>query len=173
MKRNGIDRLLFTIWFILTLTSNTTFGASEVTASRGAVAEFEGDIAFNRPIPVRLQAKAPDEQGLAEIPWVRLETNQSFGWGMKSRLNWSLAQNTAWKITVELLDQEGRVLKHPSDVPTYVWTHAAVPPEPGMAQAELDLGALHYQGRRADFRSIRSVPVPFGLLPGTEVGHSK
>jgi len=152
MNQNRIDILFIVVLGIVGSTGGVAHVLSPEPLRDLVVAEFEGDVVFNRQIPIHLKVMGTDERVLTEITWIRFETSESSGWAARAGIRWSLAHQVGWRITVELFDQQGQVLNHPSDVTTHVWAHAAVPAQPDMAYAELDLGSLSYQGRRAATR---------------------
>jgi uncharacterized GH25 family protein len=121
--------------------------------------EFEGQLEFFKNIPVEITAGTSDYPELVRIESVRFEKKYANAWGATARVGWLPIKETTWQITIELLDSEGRVLRHSRDEPTIFTCKAGSPGQTDMQHVDLDLDSMHDQGRRhaARFR-MRLVP---------------
>jgi hypothetical protein len=63
-------------------------------------------------------------------------------------VGWLPVKDATWRLSIELLDAEGRVLKHSRDEPTVFACKADGVSQTVMRYADLDLDAMHDQGRR-------------------------
>ncbi len=128
-------------------------GGPEVSAADPAVAgssgNYVGDFVLDREIPVGLVAGTRERPRLIEIPWIRIEATYGNGWCATARVGWSPTVDSTWRIRLELLDSQGRLLRHARDRAT-VFTGNACAGDRGMRHAELELAPLLWDsaGRR-------------------------
>jgi beta-lactamase regulating signal transducer with metallopeptidase domain/protocatechuate 3,4-dioxygenase beta subunit len=135
----GLAALVVAAVVLLPMARGTERGARE------SVRDFVAD----REIPVGLVAGTPEHPRLAEVTWVRIDqTYDSGGWDLTARVGWSSVAEASWRIRVELLDDQGRVLPHPQDEPAIFTGKAGTPGRDGMRYARLALGPLRAEGRR-------------------------
>jgi beta-lactamase regulating signal transducer with metallopeptidase domain/protocatechuate 3,4-dioxygenase beta subunit len=109
---------------------------------------YEGQLAFHQALPVGMTAGTDEHPELVHIEWVRFETIAGNAWGVTARVGWSPVTNACWRLKVELLDREGRVLQHPRDEATMFTCEAGHAHQAGMHFAVLELDYLQYEGRR-------------------------
>ncbi|HCO94472.1 MAG TPA: hypothetical protein DIU00_11060, partial [Phycisphaerales bacterium] len=145
-------------------------GFMDATVGAGnarAPSVFEGRLEFHKPLPVGITA------GTAEYPeLVRIESvcfNKRYGnaWGATARVGWLPVKDSKWRLTIELLDQDGLVLKHSRDEPTVITGKAGPPGQSDMQYTDVDLDSLLDQGRRhaARFR-VRLEPSEVHVTDG-------
>jgi beta-lactamase regulating signal transducer with metallopeptidase domain len=129
-------------------------GRPEASAADPAVAgssgNYVGDFVLDREIPVGLVAGTRARPRLIEIPSIRIEATYGNGWCATARVGWSPTVDSTWRIRLELLDSQGRLLRHARDRAT-VFTGKACAADRGMRHAELELAPLSWDatGRRA------------------------
>jgi len=129
-------------------------GVSFVSAERvaggatQAPSEFEGRLEFYKPLPVGITAGTSQYPELLRIETVCFNTKYANAWGVTARVGWLPVKDATWRLTIELLDQDGRILKHSRDEPTVFTCKAGSPGQPDMQYADLDLDSMHNQGRR-------------------------
>jgi len=129
-------------------------GVSFVSAERvaggatQAPSEFEGRLEFYKPLPVGITAGTSQYPELLRIETVCFNTKYANAWGVTARVGWLPVKDATWRLTIELLDTEGRILKHSRDEPTVFTCKAGSPGQPDMQYADLDLDSMHNQGRR-------------------------
>ena len=121
--------------------------------------ELEGPLAFHEPLAVGIKAGTADHPELVRIEWIRFDKNYGNAWGVTARVGWLPVVDATWRLSVELLDEEGSVLHHSRDNPIVFTGKTCKLDQTSMRYAEMNLGAMHDQGRRhaARFR-IRLEP---------------
>jgi hypothetical protein len=125
--------------------------------SDGAVPiKFEGRFGLYEPLTVGIAADTADHPELVRIETVCFDTRYANAWGATARVGWLPVKETTWRLTIELLDKEGNVLRHSRDEPTVFTCKADTPGQSDMQYADLDLDAMHDQERRhaARFRVL-------------------
>jgi len=127
-----------------------SFVSAEPVAGSAAKApsEFEGRIKFLKPLPVGITAGTAEHPELLRIESVCFDRRYANAWGVKARLGWLPVKDATWRLTIELLDEKGRVLKNSRDEPTIFTGKAGPPGQTNMQYADLDLDAMQDQGRR-------------------------
>ena len=127
-----------------------SFVSAEWIASGAAQApsEFEGRLEFNKPLPVGITAGTSEYPELLRIKSVCFDKRYGNAWGATARVGWLPVKDATWRLSIELLDAEGRVLKHSRDEPTVFTCKAGEPGQTNMRHAELDLDPMQDQGRR-------------------------
>lgn len=141
---------------IIILLAAICIGFAQIQANRATGAdikstaelEFEGDLIFSRELPVGLVAGTSDHPHLFEIKSIRFETTYGNAWQVTARVGWLPAEETAWKIKVEMLDGNGRVLQHSRDDITTFICKTRQSNETDMQYVDLDLSSMLFQGRR-------------------------
>ncbi len=128
--------------------------------SDGAVPmEYEGRFGLYEPLTVGITAGTPDNPELVRIEWIRFDPVYANAWRITARVDWLPVKETTWRLTIELLDAEGNILRHSRDEPTVFTCKAGTPGQTDIRYADLDLDAMMDQGRRhtARFR-VHLVP---------------
>jgi protocatechuate 3,4-dioxygenase beta subunit/uncharacterized GH25 family protein len=122
--------------------------------------EFEGRFGMCEPLTVGITVGTADDPELVRVEWIRFDPVYANAWRVTARVGWLPVKEATWRLTVELLDKEGNILRHSRDEPTVFTCKAGVPGQTGMLYADLDLDSMHDQGRRhaARFR-VRLVPL--------------
>jgi hypothetical protein len=107
------------------------------------------DVSFAlcREIPVDLMAGTPDHPRLVEIQWIRIEPKQ-LPRGVTARVGWSPAAEATWRISVDLLDDRGGLLRDGGGKEVIFAGKATGSAKTGMHYADLDLGYKSFQTRR-------------------------
>ena len=123
-------------------------GAEFVTDTSQGGYEFEGELIFHQELPVGLVAGTAEHPQLVEIKSIRFESTFGNAWGVTARVGWLPAIDAKWKLKTELLDEQGRVLRHSRDEEIIFTCKAAQPERTTMQYADMDMGAMHDQGRR-------------------------
>lgn len=145
---------------MMALTERAIGGDTSPDRNASAAQVFEGDFVLHREIPVGLVAGTRDHPRLVEVEWVRVEAVYGNAWGLTARVGWSPAAEATWQIKVELLDDEGRVLRHSRDEATVFTGKAGTSDSAAMHFAELELDAMQFEGRRhASKVRVRLEPV--------------
>jgi len=127
---------------------SVVFMNADVSGATRFPLEFEGRFRLYESLDVGLTAGTADHPGLVRVEWIRFDARYGNAWGVTARVGWLPVKDASWKITIELLDREGRVLSHPRDEPTVFTGKASQSDQTDMQYAELDLDAMHDQGRR-------------------------
>ncbi len=124
-----------------------------------SVTEFEGKLIFHQDLPGGIIAGTVEHPQLVEVKSIRFEKKYGNAWGVTARVGWSPVSDAAWRLTIEMLDDKGHVLRNSRDRATVFTCKAGGPGETDMLYANLDLGPMQYQRRRhaARFR-VRLAP---------------
>ena len=109
---------------------------------------FEGRLEFHKPLAVGITAGTADYPELVRVESVCFDKRYGNAWGVTARVGWLPIKDATWRLTIELLDEDGRVLKHSRDEPTVFTGKAGAPGQTDMRYADLDLDSLQDQGRR-------------------------
>jgi hypothetical protein len=119
------------------------------TDSNGAVPiEFEGRFGLNEPLTVGIATGTTEHPELVRIEWIRFERKYANSSGVTARVGWLPVEDATWRLAVELLDEEGRILRYSRDEPAVFTGNAGMTRQTDMRYADLDLGYMHDQGRR-------------------------
>jgi len=110
--------------------------------------EFEGKLTFHEDLPVGIIAGTSEHPKLVEIKSIRLESTYGNAWGVTARVDWLPVIDATWKLKVELLDEKGKVLRHPRDEAVVFTGKAGMSNQTAMQYVDLDLDAMQDQGRR-------------------------
>jgi len=110
--------------------------------------EFEGKLIFHQDLPVGIIAGTSEHPKLVEIKSIRFESTYGNAWGVTARVGWLPAIDATWKLKVELLDEKGKVLRHSRDEAVVFTGKAGMSNQTAMQYVDLDLDAMHNQGRR-------------------------
>jgi protocatechuate 3,4-dioxygenase beta subunit len=127
------------------------------TDSNGAAPiEFEGRFGLCEPLTVGITAGTSDNPELVRIEWIRFDPVYANAWRVTAHMGWLPVKDTTWRLTIELLDSEGNVLRHSRDEPTVFTCKAGTPSQTDMRYVDLGLDAMQDQGRRhtARFRVL-------------------
>lgn len=146
------------IGVVVIVTCTGLMNAVAGDAARAPI-EFEGRFDLHGPLNVGIAAGSADYPELVLIESVSFNTSYSYAWGVTACVGWLPVKEATWRLTVELLDEEGRILRHSGDDPMVFTCKAGKPDQTEMQYADLYLSAMRYQGRRhaARFR-IRLEP---------------
>jgi len=128
-----------------------SFVGSAVRVASGAAkapSEFEGRLEFYKPLAAGMTAGTSEYPELLRIETVCFYTKYANAWGATARVGWLPVKDATWRLSIELLDTEGRILKHSRDEPTVFACKADGVSQTVMRYADLDLDAMHDQGRR-------------------------
>jgi len=127
-----------------------SFVIAEPVASGAAQtpSEFEGRIEFYKPLVVGITAGTSEYPKLVQIESVCIAAKYADAWGVTARVGWLPVKDATWRLTIELLDNEGQVLSHSRDEPTVFTCKAGGVSQTVMRYADLDLDAMTDQGRR-------------------------
>ena len=112
------------------------------------VRQFEGKLTFHHDLPVDLVEGTAEHPQLVEVKSIRFDTTYGNAWGVTARVGWLPVEDTIWKLKVELLDDMGQALRHSRDDATVFTCKAGATGRKEMLYIDLDLGAMHDQGRR-------------------------
>jgi len=110
--------------------------------------EFEGRFELFESLDVGLNAGTAEHPNLVRIEWIRFDTRYANAWRVTARVDWLPVKDATWRLTIELLDKDGRVLRHPTDEPTIFTGKAGQAGQTEIRCADLDLDAMQDQGRR-------------------------
>jgi uncharacterized GH25 family protein len=99
--------------------------------------------ALHTEIPVDLVAGTAEHPRLAEVKWVRLEANYATAYGITARVGWSTARDSMWRVTVQALDRQGAVLRHPTDHPLIFEGRRSGTAQQDMQHSELQVPWMH------------------------------
>jgi len=139
-----------------------SFVGSAVRVTSGAAqapSEFEGRLEFYKPLPVGITSGTSQYPELLRIESVRFDKRYGNAWGGTAHVGWLPVKDATWRLTFELLDEDGNVLRHSRDNPIVFTCNTGEPGQTNMRYAELDLGAILDQGRRHAVRfRIRMEP---------------
>ncbi|MBN1359255.1 MAG: carboxypeptidase regulatory-like domain-containing protein [Sedimentisphaerales bacterium] len=122
---------------------------------------------WSEDLPVGLVAGTAEHPRLVEIESIRFEKAYANAWRVTARVGWLPVVDTTWSIAVELLDSQGRVLRHPRDEETAFTAKATGTEQTAMHYVELDLDVMQDQGRRHAVR-FRVRLEPLSAPPGTK-----
>jgi len=129
--------------------------------------QCEGELVFNETLPVDLNAGVTEHPGLVRIESVRFETAYGNAWKVIARLGWLPSRDATWRLKAELLDDQGRVLRHPLDR-ALVFTGIAASDTPtGMCFVDLLLPPMQFEKRRHATR-FRLYLEPYSESPNGE-----
>ena len=144
-NKRFISLVIITVWigFI-----DAEVDAGNVDSAARTPSVFEGRLEFYKPLAVGIAAGTSEYPELVRIETVCFNTRYANAWGATARVGWLPVKEATWRLTIELLDAEGRVLRHSRDEPTVFTGKAGSPGQPDMQYADLDLDAMHDQGRR-------------------------
>ena len=121
--------------------------------------EFEGRFGMCEPLTVDITAGTADNPELVRIEWIRFDPVYANAWRVTTHVGWLPVKEATWRLTVELLDKEGNILRHSRDEPTVFTCKADMPNQTDMQYVDLDLDSMHDQGRRnADRFRVLLVP---------------
>jgi hypothetical protein len=112
------------------------------------VLQFEGKLTFHQDIPVGLVSGTAEYPQLIEVKSIRFEATYGNAWGVTARVGWLPVKDTTWQLTIEMLDEKGQVLQHPTDMATLFTCKAVGPGKTDMLYADLDLDSMQDQKRR-------------------------
>ena len=112
------------------------------------VQQFEGKLTFHQDIPVGLVSGTAEHPKLVEIKSLRFEAKYGNAWGVTACVGWLPVKDATWKLTIEMLDEKGQVLRHSLDKPIVFTCKAAETGKKEMLYADLDLDPMQFQGRR-------------------------
>ncbi len=122
-----------------------TIGGEALSGQQVQMAELSFTLC--RETPAGIVAGTRDHPRLVEVPWIRIEPKESLG-GITARVGWSAAAEATWRITVDLLDDRGRLLRD-SRANEVVFTGKAGGSENAVQHyADLDLGFKSFRTRR-------------------------
>lgn len=141
-NKRFIGIALTILWVSFIIAEPVASGATQIPS------EFEGRFEFDKPLPVGITAGTSEYPELVRIETVCFEKRYANAWGATARVGWLPVKDATWRLAIELLDQNGRVLKHSRDEPTVFTGKAGSPGQPDMRYADLDLDSMHDQGRR-------------------------
>jgi hypothetical protein len=141
-------------------------------AGAAAGREYTGDFVLDREIPVNLVAGTAERPRLVAIEWIRIEAKYGNAWGVTARVGWSSAAEATWRLRLELLDGQGRVLRHARDTPTVFMGRASGGNGGPLHYADVDLEPVQWDARR-HVSKVRLIlePVP-DPAPEDSAGHS-
>ena len=158
-------RLSVRVTALVILSLSVTIPALPAAASSGAPParyEFEGELVFSQELPVGLVAGTAEHPRLVEIESIRFEPTYGNAWAVTARVGWLPVVEASWKLKAELLDAQGHVLRHSRDEEAIFTGTIARASQTTMRYVDLDMDAMHDQGRRhaARFRVRLGVFVP-------------
>jgi hypothetical protein len=123
-------------------------GFVNANSDGAAPIEFKGRFELRGPLAVGKTAGTADYPELVRIETICFDTSYGNAWGVTARIGWLPVKEATWRLMVELLDEEGRLLRHSRDDPMVFTCKASKPEQSNMHYADLDMGAMHDQGRR-------------------------
>jgi protocatechuate 3,4-dioxygenase beta subunit len=148
--------VITTIWISLTNAQpdSDLYSAEAVNRTSQARYEFEGKLIFHQDLPVGIIAGTSEHPKLVEVKSIRFESTFGNAWGVTARVGWLPVINATWKLKAELLDEQGQVLRHSRDEEIIFTGKAANSGRTTMQYVDIDMDAMHNQGRRhvAQFR---------------------
>lgn len=125
-----------------------------VTGATGAAQEtvlssqtMEADFASNQDIPLGMVAGDSTRPDLLTLQQIRFETAYGNAWKVMGRLQWDATESAYWRITIALMDRQGRVLKHVFDSPAHIITVKGNKRDQQPFCAELELATMHFERR--------------------------
>ena len=145
--------------------TNTTAGSSQTGY------EFEGKLVFSQDLPVGLVAGNAEHPELVEVKSIRFENTYGNAWGVTACVGWLPVTDTTWKIKTELLDENGRVLRHSRDDEVILTCKVSVSDQTTMHYVDLDVDAMLDQGRRHARRfrvHLEPFERPFDTIESTD-----
>lgn len=142
-------------------------GTEPTTGNSQAGYQFEGKLIFSRDLPVGLVAGTAEYPKLVEIKSISFETTYGNAWGVTTCVGWLPVIDSTWKTKAELLDENGRILRHSRDEEIIFTGKASESNRTSMQYVDLDMDAMHDQGRRHATR-FRVHLEPFELTEPTE-----
>lgn len=128
--------------------------------------EFEGKLIFHQDLPIGLVTGTAEHPRLVEVKSIRFESTYGNAWGVTARVGWLPVIDATWKLKVELLDEQGRMLRNSRDEAIIFTGKAAKTGRTTMQYVDLDMDPMQDQGRRhaARFRvCLESVEEQFDV----------
>jgi hypothetical protein len=149
-NKQKIAVAVMAIWigFVNADSSISSSGGGGADNAGLTASKFEGRLEFHKSLAVGLTTGTADYPELVRIEWIRFDTRYANAWGATVRVGWLPVKDATWRLTIELLDKEDRVLQHSRDDPTVFTCKTGESGQTDVRYAELDLGAMHDQGRR-------------------------
>lgn len=108
---------------------------------------IEGDFTSNQDIPINLAAGSPGHPELLTLKQIRFETAYGNAWKVMARVQWRAQETAYWRITIELMDRQGRTLRHPRDESAHLLTMKGIQSHAERYCADIDLGAMQFEQR--------------------------
>jgi len=139
-NKRFISVIIITVW--------TSLMNVEATRAAQSPLEFEGRLEFLKPLAVEITAGTVEHPKLVQIEWIRFDKRYGNAWGVTAHVGWLPVKDATWRLTIELLDEKSHVLQHSRDEPTVFTCKANTSKETEMKYVDLDLDAMHDQGRR-------------------------
>lgn len=127
---------------------SAVFMNADVSGATRFPLEFEGRFELYESLDVGLTVGTANHRELVRIEWICFDARYANAWGVTARVGWLPVKDATWRLSIELLDEEGRVLCHPRDEPTVFKGKVSQLDQNDMQYAELNLDAMHDQGRR-------------------------
>jgi len=123
-------------------------GADNAGSTAKAPFVFTGRLEFHKPLPVGITSGTAEYPELLRVESVCFDRRYANAWGVTARVGWLPVKDATWRLTIELLDEEGRVLRNSRDEPTIFTCKAGPPGQTEIQYADLDLDSMQDQGRR-------------------------
>jgi hypothetical protein len=152
---------------VINLQGVNSAGTGSTLDNSQAGHDFEGKLIFSRNLSVGLVAGTAEHPKLVEVKSISFETTYGNAWGVTARVGWLPVIDSTWKIKAELLDENGRILRHSRDEEIIFTGKASESGRTSMQYVDLDMDAMHDQGRRNATR-FRVHLEPFDLTESTE-----
>ena len=108
---------------------------------------YEGNLTFNKELPVGLAAGTSEHSELVKINSLSFEDNENT-WGVFAKISWLPIVDSTWKIKVELLDREGKLLRYARDKVTILACKLSNSDKTTMQDVEMQLDQMSNDGRR-------------------------
>ncbi|MBN2590418.1 MAG: carboxypeptidase regulatory-like domain-containing protein [Sedimentisphaerales bacterium] len=126
---------------------------------------YEGELTFNKKLPVDLSAGTLEYPDLIKIKSLSIEGRYGNAWEVFVDFGWLPVVDSTWRITTELLDRDGNVLRYSRDRQTTFTFKASDTNQETRQYVELSTDSMHFQGRRHATR-FRIILEPMAIKTG-------
>ena len=132
---------------VIFIVTNLLFINFCYASSNSEAKVFEGELVFNKALPVGLVAGTYEHPELVKINSVSFEDNDN-RWEVFATIGLLPEVDSTWKIKVELLDREGKLLRNARDKETILTCKSSNFEKTNIQDVEMKLDQMSNNGRR-------------------------
>ena len=133
---------------IICIVTNLLFVNFSYASNTSETHIFEGELTFNKELPVDLSTGTSEHPELVNIKSINFESIYTNAWAVSINIGWLPVIDSSWKIRTELLDRGGNILRKSRDDQTLITCKASESNEQTMQYAQVNMDSMLFQGRR-------------------------